>query len=42
MADKVIYYTDYQEMENIVVLKNIAMIELPFIALENAINEKIE
>lgn len=42
LMDKVIYYTDYQEMENIVVLKNIAMIELPFIALENAINEKIE
>ena len=38
--DEVLYYTGYCECENLIKLKNIAMLELPFIKLENAIIEK--
>ena len=39
--DKILYYTGYDECEYILKLKNIAMLELPFIELENAIVEKM-
>ena len=38
--DEVLFYTGYCECENLIKLKNIAMLELPFIKLENAIIEK--
>lgn len=38
--DEVLYYTGYNERESIIKLKNVAMLELPFIKLENAIIEK--
>lgn len=39
--DEVLYYTGYNERESIIKLKNVAMLELPFIKLENAIIEKM-
>lgn len=38
--DDVLHYTGYNERENVIKLKNVAMLELPFIKLENAIIEK--
>lgn len=36
----IIHYTDIDEMEIVVNINNVAMIELPFIELENAIVRK--
>jgi len=38
--DEALYYTGYNERESIIKLKNVAMLELPFIKLENTIIEK--
>ena len=39
-SENIVYYTDINEIEIIVNISNIAMIELPFIELENAIVRK--